>query len=344
MAILSTPLQYVTSIPLATRVFTALMVVVPVVYSWLDMRSRDPRPLFTAVPGVILYTPWTVLTALFVETNIISWLFSIMIIVPALRYFERLWGAVELAKFVLITGVISNIIAVALAWLEATVLGYAEFFLTESNYFGMTAVQTGILVAFTQLIPEHQVQLLGVIRIRVKRLPMIYVTISTVLCLVGYPSPWILIQFGWLVSWTYLRFYKKNGSESGSADTYGDRSETFAFVYWFPPFLHVPLNIVFNAAHNGAVKLHIVRPFAAGSPDIEAGLLPGGARAEAERRRAMALKALDQRLQNANAASGSTAAPVAAAPAAPTDDESAPMIQGEDGGKGKGKAVEPAES
>ena len=65
---------------------------------------------------------------------------------------------------------------------------------------------------------------------------MIYVTISTVLCLVGFQSPWILIQFGWLVSWTYLRFYKRSGSESGG-DTYGDRSETFAFVHWFPPFV-----------------------------------------------------------------------------------------------------------
>lgn len=30
------------------------------------------------------------------------------------------------------------------------------------------ALQTGILVAFTQLIPEHQVQLFGVLKARVK--------------------------------------------------------------------------------------------------------------------------------------------------------------------------------
>lgn len=199
-----------------------------------------------------------------------QWLFSLVFIVPAFRYFERLWGAVELVKFVLITGVVSNVIAVAVAWIEALVLPISDLVLCvrahstylspyvlhsyQQNYFGMTAVQTGVLVAFTQLIPEHQVQLLGVVRIRVKvrcagfsatppdhsyaqRLPMIYVTISTVLCLVGYQAPWILIQFGWLVSWTYLRFYKKSGSESGAGDTYGDRSETFAFVHWFPPFL-----------------------------------------------------------------------------------------------------------
>jgi hypothetical protein len=67
---------------------------------------------------------------------------------------------------------------------------------------------------------------------------MIYVTFSTVMCLIGFQAPFLLIQLGWLVSWTYLRFYKKTSSDSpGGIETYGDRSETFAFVHWFPPFL-----------------------------------------------------------------------------------------------------------
>lgn len=61
---------------------------------------------------------------------------------------------------------------------------------------------------------------------------MLYVTISNIACLVGYQSPYILIQFGWLVSWFYLRFVKFN--EGG--EFRGDRSETFAFSGWFPPF------------------------------------------------------------------------------------------------------------
>jgi hypothetical protein len=36
------------------------------------------------------------------------------------------------------------------------------------QYHGQMAVQVGILVAFTQLIPEHQVQLFGIFRARVK--------------------------------------------------------------------------------------------------------------------------------------------------------------------------------
>lgn len=35
-------------------------------------------------------------------------------------------------------------------------------------YHGLTGLQSGILVAFTQIIPEHQIQLFGIIKARVK--------------------------------------------------------------------------------------------------------------------------------------------------------------------------------
>jgi hypothetical protein len=62
-------------------------------------------------------------------------------------------------------------------------------------------------------------------------LPGIYLLISNVLTIVLGPSPYILIQFGFFVSWAYLRFFKL--SENG--EFRGDRSETFAFASWFPP-------------------------------------------------------------------------------------------------------------
>jgi hypothetical protein len=117
------------------------------------------------------------------------------------------------------------------------------------------SLQIAILVAFTQLIPEHQVQLMGFFRVRVKvstndipypgpklterqSTPMAYLGLSTVLCFLGFQCPWIIIQFGWFVGWIYLRFYKKNSGETaGGTDIYGDRSETFSLVSWFPPFV-----------------------------------------------------------------------------------------------------------
>ena len=134
---------------------------------------------------------------------------------------------------------------------------------------------------------------------------MIYVTFSTVMCLLGFQAPFILIQFGWLVSWIYLRFYKRTTADTpGGIETYGDRSETFAFVHWFPPFIQCvilfcrgdlqpkvttsyPVGLLSNFAYRVALQLKIVRPFAGSASDLESGYTgaPGGARAEAERRR-----------------------------------------------------------
>jgi hypothetical protein len=47
------------------------------------------------------------------------------------------------------------------------------------EYHGQMALQIGVLVAFTQLIPEHQVQLFGVLKMRVKvdssRFPSVHI-------------------------------------------------------------------------------------------------------------------------------------------------------------------------
>jgi hypothetical protein len=136
---------------------------------------------------------------------------------------------------------------------------------------------------------------------------MAYLTLSTVLCFIGLQDPWILIQFGWFVGWVYLRFYKKNQADSvGGVDTYGDRSETFALISWFPPFMQYvltglrvmrclslnlifahsrPLTILGNLVYNLANRFHLIPTSTA---DLEGGTynqVPLNARAEAERRR-----------------------------------------------------------
>jgi len=67
---------------------------------------------------------------------------------------------------------------------------------------------------------------------------------------------------------------------------------------WFPPFIQKYIHQLSAFVFNLLVKLKLFRPWS--SPvDVESGTYtnqPGGARAEAERRRALALKALDQRL------------------------------------------------
>jgi len=319
MAVLSSPLQWISLTPPATRTFTALLIVMSGTYYWLQwrhpevasIRERPQIPYLTLVPGISWMYPWTLLTSSFIEKSVIELVFSLICLPVSLRYLERLWGTPETFRFIGVVLIISNVVTLILSWIEYLVSGM-ELFIYSVEYHGQMALQTAVLVAFTQMIPEHQVQIFGVLKIRVKRLPMAYVTFSTVICLLGYLDPFLLIQFGWLVSWFYLRFYKRTGGEGGSPVEYGDRSETFAFVYWFPPFLHYPISIASNAAYSLALRLKLVHPHPSALGDIEGGAyspLPGGARAEAERRRALALKALDQRLANPTTNPGATSAP-----------------------------------
>ncbi|KZT02445.1 DUF1751-domain-containing protein [Laetiporus sulphureus 93-53] len=305
MAVLSfSPAQFVAAIPPATRIYTVATVALSLVYYILSWKGGEEfsAPYLVLVPGSSLFYPWTFLTSALVETTIIELLFTLLVIPASLRYLERLWGAVELLKFIAVTITASNIIAFGLNWIEYIALRNPVF-LYGQQYHGQMALQIGVLVAFRQIIPEHQVQLFGIIKARVKTLPMAYVTFSTVMCILGFQCPFIVIQFGWLVSYVWLRFYKKNAVDLNGGPLYGDRSETFAFVTWFPPLIHVPITWLGNTVHKYASKLHLIP---SSGNDVESGgyaPLPGGARAEAERRRAMALKALDQRLAGGTSSS-----------------------------------------
>ncbi|KJA25894.1 hypothetical protein HYPSUDRAFT_134134 [Hypholoma sublateritium FD-334 SS-4] len=309
MAVLSSPLVLLQSVPPVTRAFTGLTIVSSALYAYLCWKGWETEVAhyMTIVPGSAFYAPWTLLTSAFVEPNIFEFIASIIFVPPSLKYLERLWGSVETLKFIVVSIVASNIIAFGFNWIEFIATRNADLFLYGMRYHGQMALQIAILVAFTQLIPEHQVQFLGVIKARVKSLPMAYLTLSTVLCFIGLQCPWIIIQFGWFVGWIYLRFYKKNPNESvGGVDSYGDRSETFSLISWFPPFMHYPLTLLGNFVYSLATRFHLI-PIA--GPDVEVGAysqVPGTARAEAERRRAMALKALDQRVANNSSPVGSS--------------------------------------
>lgn len=171
----------------------------------------------------------------------------------------------------------------------------------------------------------------GILSLRVPRFPLLYIGLVTLLSLTPIltVASLLLAIYGFLTSWTYLRFFKTVfpdlDSSNQPASLRGDSSDTFAFHEFFPapvkPFVAAFGSAVFDAL----VAVRICTPFAADgyhSQHQQHRGVPGGARAEAERRRALALKALDQRLQAATTHSGlrgqaSSTPPAAASQPAP---------------------------
>ncbi|WWC88860.1 uncharacterized protein L201_003775 [Kwoniella dendrophila CBS 6074] len=306
-------LPFLSSIPLGTRLITLTILLFSIIGQGLSYLARENSPepgswgiqlpWLVMAPGISYWYPWTLFTAGLVELSLMGLIVSLISIPLACRYLERVWGIRELIKFSIITIVGSNVIAFGFSWIVWFVLGQEDA-LYGLPYHGLSGLQVGFLVAFTQLIPEHQVQLLGKFKVKVKTLPGIHLLISNITVIVFGPSPTILIQFGFIIAWGYLRFFKL--SENG--DFRGDRSETFAFQYWFPPPIRPYIAMLGNQVFKIAVRLKLVQPWDEPVTGNSYSLLPGpgGARAEAERRRALALKALDARLASGSPAPGST--------------------------------------
>jgi len=209
---------------------------------------------------------------------------------------------------------------------------------------GLLALSASFLVSLKQLVPEHTVTLASALRIRLKHFPALFVLANMLSGpLLGTDTATWLSLFGFLTGWIYLRFFRISdiGSSASAVEEgdaggdgrrvmKGDPSETFSFVSFFPDFVHPFLAPVCNAVHDFLVQMRLCAPFA--DQDVESatqsaasrsqgtarGGLPGimqgggGRRAEAERRRALALRALDQRLNAA--AAGRETTPVTPAP------------------------------
>ncbi|KAL2351975.1 eukaryotic integral membrane protein-domain-containing protein [Cryomyces antarcticus] len=322
------------NIPPLTRGLLILLFICTVLNASLRYREWAPGqeasftsslyniPYLVLVPAQSLIYPWTHLTSAFIEQNVVSFLVAGATLFFGGRYLERAWSSAEFAKFVLFASMIPNLLAFGTYTLWFMLAQSEARASTSIN--GGVAIQAAFLVAFKQLVPEHTVAVFrGLVRMRVKHFPALFLLANTLSGVVfGTDTALFLAWYGVLTSWTYLRFYRTTPSAGdGGPALRGDASETFAFAHFFPE----PLQTLIATL----VTLRICTPFS--DEDVDAGNeqasaraeggLPnlmnprggrgGGRREEAERRRALALKALDQRLS----AAAIRPAPVAAAAA-----------------------------
>ena len=320
------------NIPPVTRVLLGLMIAISILYNtarWTSLQAatETPKsstplvPYIALVPSQVLFYPWTLLTSVFVEQNIFTLLVNGATVLFGGRYFERAWGSKDFALVLLVTSLIPNVLAVPTYIFWGGITGNTTRSLTPIT--GGITVQAAFLVAFKQLVPEHTVSIYkGIIKMRVKHFPAIFLAANTISGLViGTDTALILSWLGLLTSWTYLRFYKRQPDLSGTSSeghgARGDASETFAFATFFPDVVQPPISAICNRIFDFLCTIKLCAPFSdeavAMSNEHAAargeGALPTfvkqprgfkgmSKREEAERRRALAMRALDQRLNN----------------------------------------------
>lgn len=302
--------------------------------------SAPSVPYLTLVPSRAVSYPWTLLTATFVEQNIFTVILNSATLFYGGKYLERAWGSREFAKFLLLVTVIPNVIVVPIYLLWDSVGRDSQAGLSTASSVtrvcGGVAIQASFLVAFKQLVPEHTVAIFkGLVKARVKHFPALFLLLNSLSgAIFGTDTAALLAWLGFLTSWVYLRFYKRQpdlmGTSTGGLGVKGDASETFAFVCFFPDVMQPPIGFIADRVYSLLVATKICTPFSdediasgnqqalergeAGLPNLFSNNRPHGTRSmgkreEAERRRTLALKALDQRLQAAAATAGRAHSP-----------------------------------
>ncbi|KAK0704698.1 eukaryotic integral membrane protein-domain-containing protein [Lasiosphaeris hirsuta] len=332
------------NIPPVTRILLIVLGLQSVLSAAIRYRqwtahSEIVIPYLNLVPQLSLIYPWTFLSTTLVESNIFTLTIACLTLFHGGRYLERAWSSRELAKFLLITALVSNVLCFATMIVLFAFTRNERWTLTTIA--GTIPFQISFLVAFSQLVPAHTVTLFrGLVSLRVPRFPILYMGLVTLLCMTPIltSASFFLANFGFLTSWTYLRFYKPvfpDLETSQPSSLRGDASETFAFAEFFPgpvrPFVASLADQLFNVL----VAMRLCTPFSPADLSVARGETsfmqrgaPGSARAEAERRRALALKALDQRLHAATAHSAPVRSQSAGPPHTPTASTPAPSTTG----------------
>ncbi|KAJ3045788.1 hypothetical protein HK097_001133 [Rhizophlyctis rosea] len=259
---------------------------------------------------------WTFVTAGWIETGFYSFLVNIVVLTFAGRYFEQAWGQREYTKFILIVPTISYFLTFFMQFIEYAINMNTTYLVDQAN--GLGALLTGFLIAFKQIIPEHSLKVAsGAISVRVKHLPSLLLITTTFLFIIRViHTQFFIILAGAATSWVYLRFYRVQEGIRG------DRSEAFAFLSFWPEGLHPILKPISNSLYAIFVKLRIVPNSGDGALPTHSRSGAGGGGAgqgagaagltteisDAERRRALALKALNQHLSQASATPATSSA------------------------------------
>lgn len=245
----------------------------------------------TLVPGRTLPCVWNLVTSGFISTSIYKVVFEVIAVLVLARIIEPVYGSREFLKFILLVDAMEAVATFVIVYcLFAATANPALLYLQFSGFHGILA---GLLVALKQVMPEHEIKLLGFLGFKVKFIPAVYVVVGTIACLTlkqVKEAPFLLL--GGYVAWLYLRFFQTQAD----TDVKGDPNDDFRFATFFPGFLHGPvdtvaavLSFIFRLKHRpGSEQRQVLPP---GSTSIL-----GTDSADANRRRERGAKALQERL------------------------------------------------
>jgi len=284
-----------TNIPPVTK-YIAITIVISYVFS-LVLEHQFIVGLLALIPAHTIPPNmyiWNLLTCAFIELSAIDLVLSIFGLLTFGKYLEPLWGVTEFIRFIIIIILSSSLLSFLFSiMLYHITKDETQLYLASSGFNGVIA---GFTVAFKQLRPDTDL-LFVLLPLRAKYLPFLYLIFSVPMIVFGFSQRFVV--FGLLIGWIYLRFYQRQPGGSK-----GDRSKDFAFASMFYPeaVLQPIVGKFANVVWAVVVKLRLCKDVVGkegGFGEEEEEEIGGGANDsfDTQRRRALAMKAVDSRME-----------------------------------------------
>ncbi|KAL9227957.1 hypothetical protein vseg_003587 [Gypsophila vaccaria] len=243
------------------------------------------------IPARTIPFAWNLVTAGYIEQTIYGVVVSILGLLFIGKQLEPIWGSKEFLKFIFVVNFLTSVFV----FITAIALYYATrlelyLYMPMSGFQGVLA---GFLVGIKQIVPNQELSLFGVARLKAKWLPSIMIVISIIASFFVADSAAYLpmIIFGSYMSWIYLRFFQTKPETSFK----GDPSDEFSFSSFFPEILRpvvAPISSIFHRLFCGRSSTSDD-----GNGYVAGGIpLPGSDPIEASRRRERGARALEERL------------------------------------------------
>jgi hypothetical protein len=246
---------------------------------------------------------WSLATYTFVEVHFWAVAWDIVAAVLFGKYFEPLWSGIEVIRFFTIVSVLSAILTTATYLFIYLVIRDTDL-LFENHVHGLGAFIAAFTVAVKQMEPDAVLFTSAPLgKLRRRHVPLSLLGIIVVLRIVGAVEPSFPILFAWgsIVSWVYLRFYQMH-----TGGRRGDMADSFSFASFFPeaiqPFIAILSNSFYALLVSAKVCSKVTKKYEVTPQTPVIVTLPGTGIQDAERRRQLALKALNERLSRVPAA------------------------------------------
>ncbi|XP_020577581.1 rhomboid-like protein 19 isoform X2 [Phalaenopsis equestris] len=244
------------------------------------------------IPTRTIPFAWNLVTSGYMEQTLPGVIISVVGLLFIGKFLEPLWGSREFFRFI----VVVNFLISICIFVTAIALYYIT---TEESYLytpvsGFHGILAGFLVGIKQLMPDHELSLFFLLKIRAKWIPTLIATVSVAVSFFVPESASYLptVLFGFYMGWLYLRYFQTK-PETGLK---GDPSDEFSFSSFFPQFLRPILDPVASLFDKMLCGKRLHKLSESSSLVLKGNPLPGSDPIDASRRRERGARALEQRL------------------------------------------------